>query len=375
MENGFDLPYSIGDYSLDEYIGEGSFSKVYKAHHVNRPGVFAVKTMEKGLLSRAEDQTRFQRELDCCAFLKHDNVISLLEFLSNESYFFVVLDYCEGGDLFRFINDREDISEPQAAGIFYQIVSGISYCHSRGVAHRDLKPQNILFTMFPYLKITDFGLCGYHSIDQKMKTFCGSPYYAAPECLNHINYNGFMSDIWSMGVILYELVTGEHPWSITNTNLMIKQISRASFSIPTFVSPECTDLIKSLLRVNPSDRLTCDAILLHPWMRMATITKPRDRSSLPPLYKKQIPFITKSIDRSSVPLDHGIASPLIGLPNSLMRESFSHTTQKYRPIKRSNSGHSINPIISDTADPSPLTGTASIVAPRRKSSVVSIFKY
>ena len=126
------------------------------------------------------------------------------------------------GELFDYIVDHDKLDEPTAAIVFQQIVDAIAYCHSFGVAHRDLKPENVLIIKFPHVKIADFGLCGYISAQQMMKTFCGSPCYCSPECLSKLDYDGRKSDIWSLGVLLYTMVTGQIPWNIMNTKMIIK---------------------------------------------------------------------------------------------------------------------------------------------------------
>ena len=334
MDQIFNLPFKINDYTLIEMIGKGSFSTVYKATYKLEKQFYAVKVVSKENLLHKDDQIRMQRELDSCAYLKHENIVSLLEFFSDDFRFFLIFEYCEGGDLLNFIHNNQRLTENQAALIFSQIIAAISYCHSRGVVHRDLKPQNILITKFPNIKITDFGLCGYIIPDNKMSTFCGSPYYSAPECLKHQEYDGKLSDIWSLGVILYELVTNDHPWNYNNTSLMIKQISKAQFTLPRDLSPFCQDLIKSILIVNPLDRILIEQIISHPWMKIISKKKNFERSSLPPLYEKTIPFISNSLNRDFIQLDHGIASPFINNYNSDSLEIKKSFNIKH---KRSNS--------------------------------------
>lgn len=181
----------------------------------------------------------------------------------------MILDLCSGGELFDYIVKNEKLSEPTAALIFQQIAAAIAYCHSYGVAHRDLKPENVLIDKFPSVKVSDFGLCGYIDGKELMKTFCGSPCYCAPETLSRIQYDGRLSDVWSMGVILYAMVTGEHPWNISNTNAMIRQILRGAYTVPNFISPQCKDLINSMMKVDVKQRITMDKVLKHPWLANA----------------------------------------------------------------------------------------------------------
>jgi serine/threonine protein kinase len=179
------------------------------------------------------------------------------------------MDYCPGGSLHAYIVKNKKLSEPLAAYLFEQIASAIACCHSHGVSHRDLKPENIFISKFPHIKVSDLGLCGVISHNDMMSTFCGSPCYCAPECLAHLHYDGRMCDVWSLGVVLFAMVTGSLPWTIANTSAMLRQILTANYAIPPHVSPKCRDLIQRMLVKDPSQRLSLERVLAHPWMGCA----------------------------------------------------------------------------------------------------------
>jgi serine/threonine protein kinase len=234
-------------------------------------------------------------ELDAMAFLNHPNLVSLHDFFMDDENYYLVLDYCEGGDLAQYLVTQQ-LREPLAAAVFQQIVSAIDFCHSRGVAHRDLKLQNVLITTFPTVKVTDFGLSG-HFRGRKLSTFCGSVCYAAPECLNLIQYDGELSDMWSLGVILYELATGNSPWNTGNLPAMIAEIKSGHFTVPSSMNPQCADLIRKLLKIKPADRIKCDGVLAHPWLKVAVRTP--GRSLLPRLGTHGVTLLSvvESFDR------------------------------------------------------------------------------
>lgn len=264
-------PSTIREYEVIEMIGEGGFAMVYKVIFIPSSDNFAMKVISKSVVAQSDDKDRLQREIDTMADLDHENVIKLHDFFEDDEYYYLIMDYCAGGDLFEYISNSARVKEVQAATVFQQIISAIQYCHSQGVAHRDLKPQNILITVFPNIKVCDFGLCQYfEGANAKMKTACGSPFYASPECIKGKPYNGRQSDIWSLGVILYELVTKQHPWPFDNTGLMLKRIQAAKFSIPDDVSPPCQELIRGMMKLNPNERLKPEQILKHSWMKLAT---------------------------------------------------------------------------------------------------------
>lgn len=317
-----DLPFDIDDYCLTDLIGVGAFSTVYKAYKRSNNIEYAVKVVEKKSLNESRDQVNFQREVDTCALLQHENVVQLHQFISSGQYYFLVLDYCPGGDLFTYIINHKQIREDQAAQIFYQIVSAVQYVHSRGVAHRDLKPQNILITQFPQVKLSDFGLCGFIQKDVKMDIYCGSMYFSAPECLKSVPYDGVQADIWSLGVILFLLASKEHPWDPTNTKEMISKITKASYTIPKNLSHPCVDLIKSILKLKPSERPTCKQILQHHWFKLLNkrfITQ----FSLPPVSDEPIESLVSKIERKNLHDEYNIISPFVNLPKDLMPKSES----------------------------------------------------
>ena len=321
----FSLPTQIGQYNAIEVIGTGAFACVYKAI---RDGIsYAMKIITKQLVSDPQDQNRLQREIDATAVLHHPNITALVDFFQDDTYYYLVLEYCPGGSLSEYLSKTPKLRESQAAYIFKQMVEAINYCHQHGVAHRDLKPQNILITSFPDIKLSDFGLCGYMRNDTKLKTFCGSPCYSAPECLQGVQYDGHLSDVWSMGVILFEMTTGTYPWHVNNMPRMVQEILRAQFTIPKDTSPALAELIRGLLRVRPLDRLKCDKLISHPWLRLAQSKKRSnsvsDNSHLPPL-SCSVEDFTKTLHREK---KNGVQSP------------FSSTTdlQRKLPIIRSGS--------------------------------------
>ncbi|EAY13956.1 hypothetical protein TVAG_490940 [Trichomonas vaginalis G3] len=155
-----------------------------------------------------------------------------------------------------------------------------------------------------------------------MKTFCGSPCYCSPECLCRVQYDGRLSDVWSLGVILYAMVTGEHPWNITNTSIMLRQILKGAYTVPPFVSPQCKELITKMMQVNPRDRITVDEILKHPWLKVAARcphkkpVKPRKEIlNLPPLNGLTLEEISEASAQSSQRSDNGIISPFEDVEN------------------------------------------------------------
>ena len=308
----------LHDYSIGPCLGKGAFSTVFRAEKIKTKETFAIKVFPKENLRDSNDEVRFQREINAMAYLHFDNVVQLHNLLWDKDNFYLIMDYCGGGELFDYIIRHEKLNEPIAALLFKQIAGAVAYCHSHGVAHRDLKPENILLTDFPNIKVTDFGLCGYINQKKLMRSFCGSPCYCSPECLCRVQYDGRQADIWSLGVTLFAMVTGEHPWTVSNTSLMLRQILKANYNVPEYISPECRDLISGLLRVKPSDRISMNKILSHPWMKFSELALVPTPSKLDAaLSQLRLDEPEKTVEQmsasssscSSHRSDHGIISP------------------------------------------------------------------
>lgn len=324
-------PKQIRQYNITAELGHGAYSTVCKAFSkVNRRN-FAIKIFPKTNLQEQGGSERFQREINSMACLRHDNLVALYDFFWDELNFYMVIDFCPGGELFDYIVKHDKLDEPVAALIFKQIVSAISFCHERGLAHRDLKPENVLIDRFPHVKISDFGLCGFINNNELMKTFCGSPAYCAPECLSKLQYDGRLSDVWSLGVILFCMVTGDHPWNCSNTSQMLRQILSCSYTIPDFLSEQCRDLLSKMLLSNPNDRIRPDQILEHEWLEFASNAKikmpPKPRnidsgnSTLPPLREFSMGDLHSMMVDSANASDSGIFSPFDN------QESKEHTDE------------------------------------------------
>jgi serine/threonine protein kinase len=149
-----------------------------------------------------------------------------------------------------------------------QILQALGFVHGHGVCHRDLKPENILLDAFGRVKISDFGLSRFVRADGLVDTPCGSPCYVSPECISGRPYDGRKSDLWSVGVITYALLTGQLPWTKRNQQQLFEQIRKADFVLPAYLSDQCRQFIQGLMTVDCERRLTVDAALEHPWLAM-----------------------------------------------------------------------------------------------------------
>jgi calcium/calmodulin-dependent protein kinase I len=257
-------------YKLDEVLGEGSFAIVRKGIKKTTNEEFAIKVIDKTSLE-CDDQIALQSEVEILSQIDHPNIVKLHEIYDEKTRFSMVMELMSGGELFDRIVEKEQYSEKEAADTIRPIVDAIRYCHLMGIAHRDLKPENLLYaTTDPnsIIKITDFGLAKVINNDL-MTTACGTPGYVAPEILTGKGYD-IAVDYWSIGVILYVMLCGFPPFSEDSNEKLFDMIKTGNYEFPSPqwdpISDYAKDLIKKLLVVDPSKRLTADGILKHPWV-------------------------------------------------------------------------------------------------------------
>lgn len=198
--------------------------------------------------------------------MRHPRIVHLYDIFADSINYYILMEYCPNGELLSHIVARKKLPECEAKSFFKDILDGVKFMHSFNIAHRDLKPENILIDAEGHAKISDFGLAKYVGPTGITSTSCGSPCYASPEVLSGSKYNAKITDMWSSGVILYAMVTGQLPWTRRNQMQLYQQIRKCHYHVPSYVSPECNNLIKGLICLNPEKRLTVDQALEHPWM-------------------------------------------------------------------------------------------------------------
>ena len=249
----------ITDYILKQDIGEGNFGKVKLGIHKITGEEFAIKILNKEQIKIKMKNTIF-KENEIITKFNHINVIFVFAIIEDAENYYIVMEYCKTGELFDYIVAHQYLSEEESSVLFYQLINGVEYIHSKGIAHRDLKPENLLLTESNILKIIDFGLS--HEFDKInfLATKCGSPSYAAPEIIKGGKYDGFKTDIWCCGIILYAMVCGYLPFDGDNNNSLFKNIVECNPEIPDYLSKECRELIMDILKEDPMERITIDDI-------------------------------------------------------------------------------------------------------------------
>lgn len=261
-------------YKILEKLGEGSYGTVWKVKQRKTNLIRAMKKITKNTNSKNETIKEIINEIGLLKKLDHPHIVKIFEFFIEPEGYYLITEYCGGGELYDAIKENTSFSEPVAANIMYQIFSAINYCHSTTkIIHRDLKPENILIdskdeqTGFYNVKIIDFGTAKIYEKNKNENKVIGSSYYIAPEVLLK-NYNE-KCDIWSCGVILYILLSGRAPFTGHRDGDVLQKIKQGSYDLKRKpfdqISVEAKDLIRKCLEMNKNRRISAKDALNHPW--------------------------------------------------------------------------------------------------------------
>ncbi|KAF7720839.1 hypothetical protein EC973_005982 [Apophysomyces ossiformis] len=260
----------IGDYWLTKTIGRGSTGWVKLGIHKLDGHQVAIKMIPRQRLTLSKKLAcATERELAILQLLHHPNLIELHRIFQDTAYIYFVTEYAEGGELFHLLTKRGGaLSETEARTLFSQLAGALAWCHAHHICHRDLKPENILLDKDRKLvKIADFGMATIQSSDRLLQTSCGSVHYASPEIVQGKPYYGPATDVWSCGVLLYVLLTGYLPFDDENMGRLYLKIKRGKYHrLPEHLPSTAKDLIRRMLTVDPSQRITMKEVLSHPWL-------------------------------------------------------------------------------------------------------------
>lgn len=320
----------VADYILDKRIGKGSYATVWKGRIEGGDDAVAVKVISRQTVT---ETAQLRQEVEVLRRISHPNIVRFRDLKKSTTHFYLVLEYCAGGDLSQFLRDRGRVAEAAARRFLTQIAAGLCVLHRENVLHRDLKPQNILLSDSsddPELKIADFGFARALQPQDMAATVCGSPLYMAPEILRHEPYDA-KADLWSVGTILFELLLGKPPFSGANPMQLLANIEkndRVSFD-SVQVSAEGQEFLRALLMRSPAQRLSSREFVKHPYVRLGLESDPFDvmvRSTEGVVYSNDggslmVPceWCMPSVDAQAPGSDaacprSGIASPAVASP-------------------------------------------------------------
>ena len=256
----------LSDYEIKETIGKGTFSIVKLGINKITNEKVAIKILKKKKMQKNKDKLRLEREINILKKLHHINLIKIHKISEESDNYFIVMEYCENGELFNYIVAHERLSEEETAYFFYQLINGLDYIHHKNIVHRDLKPENLLLSQGNILKIVDFGLSNYYyPEEQLLSTPCGSPCYASPEMVCGNKYNGFKIDVWSCGIIIFAMICGYLPFEDPNNEILFKKIMKCKVDYPEYLSEEVLDILNKIIVIDPNKRINIEQIRQHPF--------------------------------------------------------------------------------------------------------------
>ncbi|KAI8019451.1 CBL-interacting serine/threonine-protein kinase 21 [Camellia lanceoleosa] len=258
---------SIGKYQLSRTIGEGTFAKVKLATNTENGQHVAIKIIDKHMVIENNLIYQVKREIRTMKLLRHPNIVRIHEVIGTKTKIYIVMEYVSGGQLSDKLSYINRLNEREARKHFQQLIDAVDYCHCRGVYHRDLKPENLLLNSKGNLKVSDFGLSALRKPGDLLSTACGSPSYVAPELLMNKGYEGAAADVWSCGVILFELLAGFLPFDDRNLMNLYKKILRAQYTFPEWFTESQKKLISKILDPNPRTRITIPEIIEDQWFQ------------------------------------------------------------------------------------------------------------
>ena len=261
---------SIKFYKIGRRIGHGGFGKVNLGLHVLSGHIVAIKSFNKSKEHYSESKVQYEIQL-MKKLRGYKNIVKFFEDIHTDKYYCIIMENISGGNLLSLINKRTKLPEKTAKYIFKQLIETLKYIHSQNIAHRDIKPDNILIDLNNTIKICDFGVGKEIKSGQLLYDPCGTPAFVAPEVLGNTPYDLFKTDIWSCGVVLYSMVSGFFPFRGNNDYELHQSILNGEYPTLNDISPELQDLISKILEVDVSKRITLNDILNHSWLVSDTV--------------------------------------------------------------------------------------------------------
>ncbi|XP_063649991.1 MAP/microtubule affinity-regulating kinase 3 isoform X26 [Pan troglodytes] len=317
----------IGNYRLLKTIGKGNFAKVKLARHILTGREVAIKIIDKTQLNPTSLQKLF-REVRIMKILNHPNIVKLFEVIETEKTLYLIMEYASGGEVFDYLVAHGRMKEKEARSKFRQIVSAVQYCHQKRIVHRDLKAENLLLDADMNIKIADFGFSNEFTVGGKLDTFCGSPPYAAPELFQGKKYDGPEVDVWSLGVILYTLVSGSLPFDGQNLKELRERVLRGKYRIPFYMSTDCENLLKRFLVLNPIKRGTLEQIMKDRWINAG-----HEEDELKPFVEPELDIS----DQKRIDIMVGMGYSQEEIQESLSKMKYDEITATYLLLGRKSS--------------------------------------
>ena len=254
---------TLTEYEINRILGKGTFSKVILGINRISKEKVAIKIINKQFILNKSNSSHIRREIYILKKTSHPNIIKVHDIKEDSKNYYIIMEYCKYGELFQQIINSKHFDSNTASFYFFQLINGLNYLHNNRIFHRDLKPENLLIGENNLLKIIDFGLSNISPDNEFLNTPCGSPSYAPPEMIEGNKYDGELADIWSSGIVLYVMLSGNLPFDGKNNNDLFSKILKCKVHYPKNMDKTAVDLLKNLLVANPNKRFNLEKIKNH----------------------------------------------------------------------------------------------------------------
>ena len=266
VSQGLEPEPKISDFELIKELGTGSFGRVFLVSHKKTKAQYAIKAIDKRNKANQEEKPYFRREIEIMYKVHHPNVVKLYGHFEDNNFCYFVMEYISKGNIYNLIpkNNKKKLNTQLVCSIMKDVISAVYFLHhmSPPIVHRDIKPENVLLAEGLKAKLTDFGWSNYLNGEHKRSTVCGTPIYLAPEMINETGHDERV-DIWCIGVLLFELITGSVPFLGNDLDTLKSNIRKLKIAWPRDISKDAQDLISKILRYNPDERLPIEEMMKH----------------------------------------------------------------------------------------------------------------
>ena len=258
----------ITDFQITKELGAGSFGHVYLVSHKTTKTQYAIKAIDKRNKANQSEKPYFRREIEVMYKIHHPNVVKLYGHFEDNNYCYFIMEYIAKGNIYNLIphDNKKRLNVKVVASLMKDVISAVYYLHHMKpiIIHRDIKPENVLLADGLVAKLTDFGWSNYMQEDEKRKTVCGTPIYLAPEIIKEEGHDEKV-DIWCIGVLLFELTTGNVPFQGNDIDTLKDNILHLRIAWPKDINIDAKNLIKKILKLDPASRISLEEMLQHPF--------------------------------------------------------------------------------------------------------------
>jgi len=268
VAQGLEREPKITDFKIIKELGAGSFGHVYLVTHKETKVQYAIKAIDKRNKSNIEEKPYFRREVEVMYKIHHPNVVKLYGHFEDNNYCYFIMEYISKGNVYSLISQdkKKRINAQIVASLMKDVISAVYFLHNMHppIIHRDIKPENVLLAEGMVAKLTDFGWSNYMQEDEQRKTVCGTPIYLAPEIIKEQGHDEHV-DVWCIGVLLFELITGNVPFQGNDIETLQNNILKIKISWPRDINTDVKNLIMKILKLDPKSRLPLSEMLQHPF--------------------------------------------------------------------------------------------------------------